>query len=288
MVNKCSVVGCFTNYEGYEKGTVFPLPEDKEQRQQWIKFLHRQDSYYIKHVFICYKHFAEDRIAKTPKRVKLLHNLKPVPTIIPKSQETVNLPPTAVFETIKTPRKPAKERIFRDDELQAFKAKDEIKSINDITDKKVRGLGQDFQINRQQDHVTIYCLENNSDALPQITFCVKIQHTLSVKLFHKGLGFSLWFRKGRNTRLTSWSMVPNFIVHMRQKVKESKSLLDELEDLKFKGRPQYSSHMIRYALELRYTSLQAYNILLRELNLPSVSFLRSLTSGELYIHVLNL
>ena len=38
MVNKCSVIGCKTNYEGHEKGTVFPLPTEKEQRQQRIKF----------------------------------------------------------------------------------------------------------------------------------------------------------------------------------------------------------------------------------------------------------
>ena len=28
MVNKCSVVGCFTNYDGHDKGTVFGFPKD--------------------------------------------------------------------------------------------------------------------------------------------------------------------------------------------------------------------------------------------------------------------
>ena len=109
-----------------------------------------------------------------------------------------------------------------------------------------------------------------------------IEQSLCVNLFYKGTSMPLpvLFRKGRNTHLTSWSMMPNLIVYMKQKTEEDKSLLDELESLKFKKRPHYSSHIVRYALELRYTSLQAYKILLREFKLPSVSFLRSLASGE--------
>ena len=74
--------------------------------------------------------------------------------------------------------------------------------------------------------------------------------------------------------------MPNLIVHVKQKVKEDKSLLYELESLKFKKRTHYSSQTVRYAHELSYTFLQAYKIQLREFILPSVSFLGSLTSGE--------
>ena len=34
MVNKCSVPGCKTNHVGGDKGTVFELPDDEEQRNK--------------------------------------------------------------------------------------------------------------------------------------------------------------------------------------------------------------------------------------------------------------
>ena len=92
MFNKCSEVGCSTNYSGYGTRTVFPLPKAENQKKQWLKFLHRPDATSLKNIFICYKHLNPDVVVKTPKRLKLLHEMKQVPTIIPESQKTVNLP----------------------------------------------------------------------------------------------------------------------------------------------------------------------------------------------------
>ena len=102
---------------------VFLLPEDEEQKTIWFKFLNRKDSIYLKNMLICYKHFAEDVTVKTPTRVKLKSTLKPVPIIVPDSQKVINLPPAAIFETLKTPRKPPKPRVLRKDELDDFKRK---------------------------------------------------------------------------------------------------------------------------------------------------------------------
>jgi len=84
MVFKCSVVGCFTNYDGYDRGAVFSLPEEEEQKKQWIKFLNRKDISSINRVKICHKHFEDNLLKKGPKRTKLLYECKPVPTIISK------------------------------------------------------------------------------------------------------------------------------------------------------------------------------------------------------------
>ena len=137
MINKCSVTGCFTNYAGYDTGTVFPLPDDKKQKEQWLKFIHRSEAVAFKNVYVCYKHFAPEVMRKTPKRVALINERKPVPTIIPETQKTVNLPPAAVLETIKTPRKPPAERIFRKDEIDRFQSADKITSLEDINEKKL-------------------------------------------------------------------------------------------------------------------------------------------------------
>ena len=221
MVNKCSVIGCKTNYKRYEKGTVFPLPTEKELRQQWIKFLHRQDSHSVKNIFIRYKHFAENLIKS--RRLRKARSLYIIWNRFPTSLRNLEmLWATLQLQSYKVSRveeNPPKERLFREDELSKFEATDKINSIDDITDKKVKYLGQNFKITWQQDHISVYCLENNPDAIPQITYCIKMEQSLWDKLFHKGTSMPLLvlFRKGRNTHLTSWSMVPNLIVYIKQK-----------------------------------------------------------------------
>ena len=70
---------------------------------------------------------------------------------------------------------------------------------------------------------------------------------------------------------------------MAEKTEEnSNSLLEEMKrrmHFKPKGRPPYSSAMIRYALHLRYTSLQAYKLLLENFPLPSISLLHKIQQG---------
>ena len=58
-------------------------------------------------------------------------------------------------------------------------------------------------------------------------------------------------------------------------------IIEELQQAKFKKKPSYSTSLIRYALMLRYTSLQSYKILLKDFKLPSVSFLRKLKQGNI-------
>ena len=56
--------------------------------------------------------------------------------------------------------------------------------------------------------------------------------------------------------------------------KPSRKLLNKMLDIsnyQAKGRPPYSSAMIRFALHLRYTSLQSYKLLLEKFPLPSIS-----------------
>ena len=113
MVFKCPVVRCIANYDCYDRGAVFSLPEKEEQKKQWIKFSNRKDIFSsIKRVNICYRHFADNLQKKCLKRTKLLYEYKPVPTIIPVTRERENLPPNAIFENIKTPRKPPGEKSF--------------------------------------------------------------------------------------------------------------------------------------------------------------------------------
>lgn len=282
MVNKCSIVGCFTNYSGYDKGTVFSLPQDEIQRQQWIKFVNRKDHSSMK-IFVCFKHFRKDVLAKTSKGVKLITNLNPVPTIIPDSQKIVNLPSAAIMETIKTPRKPPKIRIFQEDQLGDFKKKDAITCLDDIDAKGPNSCEKGIKFERQHKCLLIYKMEcNERNQVPQVSYCIHVDETLHVKLFcyNAPMALPTWFRKGRNSTLTNCSMLQNLLNHMKLRSEQKNSILSELQQMRYSTRNPFPAHVIRYALYLRHTSLQAYKLLLEEFPLPSVSYLRSLTNGE--------
>lgn len=72
------------------------------------------------------------------------------------------------------------------------------------------------------------------------------------------------------------------ILHWSTAIENQQILLEELKQTalyKPKGRPPYSAAMIRFALHLRYTSLQAYKLLLEKFPLPSISILNKIQQG---------
>ena len=136
---------------------------------------------------------------------------------------------------------------------------------------------------KKEDHVLFYKLEFNDATVSEVTACVRINQDLRVKLFFKGLSLPLpqWFRQGRDTRLSSKSMLQNFVSYIKIKSESAGTVADELQQVKLMKRPSYSSNTVRYPLMMRYTSLPAYRLLVEEFKLPSVSFLKKLTSGKI-------
>ena len=283
MVNKCSVPGCKTNHVAGEAGTVFELPDEEEQRNKWISFINSDNLVTYKHIFVCYKHFADHFVKRNDKRFHLIKSLKPFPTILPTSQLNINIS-EAERESAnsKTPRKPPKVRNVQEDELEQFKEIDTIRSLDDIDEKYVSSLGENFSLIKREDHAVIYKIETSSSNVPEVTYSIKISVDLRVQLFFKNAPIPLppWFWKGRNTHLTSKTMLVNFMSYMKEKSDNHQDILEEINRLKFQKTPCYSYNLILYALELRYTSVQAYKLLSKEMNLPSLSFLRNFASGE--------
>ena len=283
MVNKCSVPGCTTNHAGKEKGPVFELPEDEEQRKIWLRFINEKDVENLKHIFVCWKHFSDDVMNKNEKRCRLIKSLKPVPTIVPSCQVIPNVS-EAVLGTIKTPRKPQRQRIFQEDELASFRKKDSINGLEDISEEKIKSLGENFILEKKEEHSLVYQIERLPQDVPIVTHCIRVDKNLHVKICYKGVPMPLppWFWKGRNSVLNSFSTFTNLIAHMRNKSEEHQGILAELETLKYQKQPCYSSKMVRYSLQLRYTSIQSYQLLRKEFSLPSVSYLKTFTSGEYF------
>ena len=75
--------------------------------------------------------------------------------------------------------------------------------------------------------------------------------------------------------LQNFSMLENFPTYIKNVAEEDPfSISNELQKrqhYKPKGCPPFSADLIRYALRLRYTSRQAYKLLLEKFPLPSFS-----------------
>ena len=80
------------------------------------------------------------------------------------------------------------------------------------------------------------------------------------------------------------SYLENFPAYTRNTIYTNyyNELLNELNQRNFykrQGRPTYLSSMIRYALHLRYMSLQAYRLLLEKSSMPFLSLLNNIQQG---------
>ena len=110
------------------------------------------------------------------------------------------------------------------------------------------------------------------DGFPVIFESIKVDQSLHVQHQFNGYPVLLptWFTKGSNVTLTRFSQLnnfPNAIRVVSEETECSRSLLSEMLDIsnyQAKGRPPYSSAMIRFALHLRYTSLHSYKLLLEK------------------------
>ena len=124
-------------------------------------------------------------------------------------------------------------------------------------------------------------MEISENSIPCVTETIRVDNLLHVQLFFKSLPLPLpqWFRNGRNCTLTSKSMLVNLSTYIRNENENNSSIIEELRELKFQKCPIYSARIIRYALLVRYTSFQAYKLLLEEFPMPYLSLLEKISKG---------
>ena len=79
--------------------------------------------------------------------------------------------------------------------------------------------------------------------------------------------------------VSSLSRLENFPVYMESCIENISSILDELQERTFTKKPFYSAEIVRYALLLRYTSIQSDRMLLEHFPLPSLSLLHKICSS---------
>ena len=93
MPNRCSVANCSSNYDGTNYTPVFEMLShwSKEVKEEWRRFLHRDDAWELAKVFICLKQFSDNdvllhfdipmgdgKVKKVPRKPGLRKNTEPV------------------------------------------------------------------------------------------------------------------------------------------------------------------------------------------------------------------
>ena len=146
----------------------------------------------------------------------------------------------------------------------------------------------DYQLKKAENEPTFYKTEPHSVlSVPQVSQTIVVDKILHVKLFSVASPIPLpeWFRKGSDSCLRKKPMLENFPSYIRNFVEVKKlpdDILSELELVRYKkpvDKQKHSVNMLRYALLLRYISVQAYKFLLQQFPLPSLSLLKKLTGG---------
>ena len=277
MVNKCVVANCTSGYVTGEKKPSFQFPDDIELKNKWIYFVNRKDWQPTKYSVICIEHFDKTYI-KYGKKCKLRWEMKPVPTIHPNiggKNSLIRIP--------KVPRQSPRKRVL-EDEISTFEALDKVNSFEHFNELH---CPQNFSFQRLDGTVQFYNLVFNEkmNGRPEVMECISVDKNLHVKLSYRGYHVPLpeWFRCNQSCKLTRLSMLENLVTHIKNKGCEFNNILNELNEVQFyqpKGRPKYSSALIRFALLLRYNSLQTYKLLLEQLPLPSLSLLEKISSGK--------
>ena len=270
MVNKCAVFGCKRGYESEEPqhedyhAFYFPLDERKSHLlPAWEKFVCRDGRKPSANSVICEFHF-EDRLIRKGKRWTLKWKLNPMPTML--TDEMNAMPQSVQLTPAAPPRKPPAKRTYQEDEINAFLSQD---IIGDFSELNSTHAQPGFQCTKSDNSIVFFNL-TYVDGFPVIFESIKVDQSLHVQLQFNGHPVPLpaWFTKGRNATLTRFSQLnnfPNAIRVVSEETECSRSLLNEMLDIsnyQAKGRPPYSSAMIRFALHLRYTSLQSYKLFL--------------------------
>ena len=185
---------------------------------------------------------------------------------------------SSLLPTGKTTRKPPRERLISNDQMDTFHERDAITILADLN-KTTASDG--FQFKKSNDHALFYNLVFAKETKsPKILEWIKVDSDLHVQLQYNGIPLPQWFVERHNTRLKKVNMLENLPAHIRNVAFDNCSeLLDKLNKRQFlkpKGRPPYSVEMIRYGLRLRHTSFQAYKQWLEKFSLPSISLLNKI------------
>ena len=282
MPNKCSVVDCNSGYKDGPNYPRYKFPQDKQLAAKWLRFLNRPADYVItENSFICSQHF-DNKFLKTTSQnfTRLNYNLNPILTIHP-----LSIPQSQAIPTNSPP--PPKDRVFQPDQISIYEEKFRIRKFQDVIDflEKAPEYAS-FKLHIEYSFVTAYHLVI-SCGLAGVKECITIYTDFQVKLSYEGSLIPLpsFIQNSTDHKITHLDALQNLPNYCRNfDSKYDVDVIKELIQLCYfspRGRPKYSSQVMRFSLLLRYTSNSAYSFLKKYIPLPSNSLLRKLKSPSI-------
>ena len=280
MPHKCSVVKCRAGYTNGPVRPMFSFPSKTDLRQRWIQFINREDFSVTSSSRICIDHFESKYILRHLYNTRLNMSMNPIPTIhhssILKSQATVP----------KSIRKPPTKRVVQSDQLPLFRDQFRCADIEDVV--KYINTAREYQNFTHcitESGVTTYRVEINS-GIAQVKECIHITSDLHVKLSFQSSSIPLpdYIAKSANSKITSLDMLTNLPNYCRNFTHnfDTEPVKELLHLSTYHPKScKYSSRVIRFALQLRYTYHAAYRFLHHHIPLPSERLSRNLKSESI-------
>ena len=168
----------------------------------------------------------------------------------------------SVLPTTQTFRQPPRKRIFQEDQLDSFHTHDNINSLDDLNQSH---SSSGFEFRQFEGCAIFYKFKfDNVSQFPTILESIRIDKNLHAQLQYNGIPLPLpsWFANGHNAKLDKLSMLENFAPYTRSTAIENQQVLLDIvkqrQLYKLTSRPPFSALVIRFAIHLRHTSLQAY------------------------------
>ena len=145
----------------------------------------------------------------------------------------------------------------------------------------------DFQCDISAERIVFHKLEFDATlGFPWVLCIILIDKDLHVKLecnCGSPIPLSSWITQSKYARLTHFSMLENLLNYISNISScHTSSFLEEMKQQKYydpRSRKSYSAAMFRFALPLRYISLQAHEVISEMFPLHSLSLLRRMQAG---------
>ena len=213
MFNKCAAPSCRCSFAKNKTKHItkfhFPL-KNFELNRLWIQFVNRKDWKPTKHSVLCELHFEEKYIVRGGKS-NLKWSMNPIPT--KHSKELLKMP-SSLLPASKTTRKPPRERLISNDQMDSFRERDTITSLADLNETTAP---DGFQFKKSNDHALFYNLVFDKETkFPKILESIKVDSDLHVQLQYNGIPITLqqWFVQGHIARLEKVTMLENLPAHI--------------------------------------------------------------------------
>ena len=160
---------------------------------------------------------------------------------------------------------PKKRTLIIPDEVETFNQMNNIDNIEDLSEVS---SPDGFSFKKPECSVLFYRIFYEEGDITPYMESIEVNQHLHVKLHHKGSKVPLpgWFNSMNRCKMTSVGMLQNFVSHMHNIAADwPHHILAEIQkNIYFKpqGRSPYSPELLRFALMQRYTSSQAYTMIL--------------------------